>query len=331
MLPAFLCPLFKHKPHELYALDGHSIILNGRKKQRMDKISTPSKTREILNKYEIRLSKQRGQNFLVDPMAAAKIADSSCFEGDPVVEIGPGIGSLTQMLLRKAGHVVAVEIDRLLVRVLREQFKGIHNLDVLEGDILNFPIDSLADRYFPAEVKDSKYRIVGNLPYYVTTPILFHIFETAQRASSATVMLQKEVAERISASPGSKVYGALSVASQYYCEPRLVTKVSRKLFFPQPDVESVVLQLNFRQQPPVNVKDTELFFSIVRAAFNQRRKTVLNALSNVMPDLSKDKALDALVAANVDPSSRGEVFSIEDFASIANAMFEVLKGRGGVS
>lgn len=287
----------------------------------MARISTPTKTREILNKYGIRLSKQRGQNFLVDPLAAARIVENSCAEGDCVIEIGPGIGALTQLLLQRARQVVAVEIDRLLVKVLREEFKSAGNLSVVEGDVLDYDLDALAREHFPDELKS--YRVVGNLPYYVTTPILFHIFETGQNASSAAVMLQKEVAERISAPPGSKAYGALSVASQYYCEPRLVAKVSRKLFFPQPEVESVVLHLNIRNSPPVEVGDSQLFFSVVRAAFNQRRKTVLNALSNAMPGLSKEKAAAVLSMAAVDPSSRGEVLDIQQFACITNALYQV--------
>lgn len=290
----------------------------------MDKISTPTKTREILKKYNIALSKSRGQNFLVDPGTAGRITDHACAKGDCVVEIGPGIGSLTQMLLHNALHVVAVEIDRLLVKVLREEFGYADNLTVIEGDILDFNIDQLAEVYFPAGCNQKKYRIVGNLPYYITTPILFHIFETAKRASTATVMLQKEVADRISAEPGSKIYGALSVASQYYCEPRIITKVSRKLFFPQPEVESVVLELSIREHPPVEVKGTGLFFRIVRAAFNQRRKTVLNALSNGIPDVTKEMVSRVLAMANIQPSSRGETLSIDDFAAVANSMYEVL-------
>lgn len=290
----------------------------------MDKIATPSRTRKIINQYGIRLSKQRGQNFLVDPLAASKISNNACREGDCVVEIGPGIGAITQMLFQRALHLVAVEIDRLLVKVLREEFSGVHNLTVVEGDIMDFDLDSLAETYFPGACRNKKYRIAGNLPYYVTTPILFHIFETAKGASSATVMLQKEVAERISAPPGGKAYGALSVASQYYCEPRMVAKVSRKLFFPQPEVESVVLELDIRETPPVQVEDPHLLFSIVRAAFNQRRKTLLNALSNVMPGLSKEQTSDILETAGIEPSLRGEVLGIKDFAAIANAMDKVL-------
>jgi 16S rRNA (adenine1518-N6/adenine1519-N6)-dimethyltransferase len=229
------------------------------------------------------------------------------------------------MLLERARHVIAVEIDRLLVEVLREEFKDFNNLTVVEGDALDFNLDSLAAEHFPQELVSQKYKIVGNLPYYVTTPILFHIFETAQRVSSATVMLQKEVAERISAPPGSKAYGALSVAAQYYCEPSIVAKVSRKLFFPQPEVESVVLQLNMRSVPPVEVADSGLFFTIVRAAFNQRRKTVLNALSNVIQELSKEQAAGILGAAGIASSRRGETLEIADFASIANAMSKVLE------
>lgn len=291
----------------------------------MDKISTPTRTRELINKYQIRLSKQRGQNFLVDPTAAAKIVDSCCEEGDWIIEVGPGIGSLTQLLLQRARHVIAVEIDRLLVKVLREEFASFDNLTVVEGDVLDFNLDSLAEDCFPQEFKEvDSYRVVGNLPYYVTTPILFHIFETGKKASGATVMLQKEVAERINAQPGTKTYGALSVASQYYSEPRVVTKVSRKLFFPQPEVESIVLHLDIRDCPPVEVNDGQLFFAIIRAAFNQRRKTILNALSNLLPNLTKEKASKVLALATIDPSCRGEVLGIDEFARIANFMDQVL-------
>lgn len=288
----------------------------------MDKIATPTKTREILNKYGIRLSKRRGQNFLVDPVAAERIVSNACDKGDYVVEIGPGIGSLTQLLLARAKKVVAVEIDPLLVNVLREEFKGFDNLVVMEGNALDHPLDHLAGQYFP---DPAGYKIVGNLPYYVTTPILFHIFETASSAARATVMLQKEVADRISAKPGGKSYGSLSVASQYYSQPEIILRVSHKLFFPQPEVESVVLRLDVRDCPPVKVYDTQMFFRVVRAAFNQRRKTVVNALSNVLPELSKEQAAGVLVEAGIDPSRRGETLSISDFASIANKACELLR------
>ena len=291
----------------------------------MDKIATPTKTREILNKYGIRLSKRRGQNFLVDPVAAAKIASNACSEGDYVVEIGPGIGALTQMLLQRAKKLVAIEIDPLLVQVLREEFKDFENLTVIEGDALDFNLDALAEKYFSPEKDHKGYKIVGNLPYYVTTPILFHIFETASAAAGGTVMLQKEVADRISACPGSKAYGSLSVASQYYSEPKVIAKVSHRLFFPQPEVESVVLKLEIRDNPPVNVRDPQLFFTIVRAAFNQRRKTVVNALSNLIPELSKEQAAEILSLAGILPSRRGETLDIADFARVANAMFELME------
>lgn len=289
----------------------------------MDKIATPTKTREILNKYGIRLSKRRGQNFLIDPVAVAKIVNNACEEMDHVIEIGPGIGSLTQVLLQRAKKVVAIEIDPLLVQVLKKEFKDFENLKIIEGDALDFNLDSIAREQFSENTED--YKVVGNLPYYVTTPIIFHIFENARSASRATVMMQKEVAERISAQPGSKNYGSLSVACQYFSQPEVVSKVSHKLFFPQPEVESVVLKLHIRDCPPVSLKDEQLFFKIVRAAFNQRRKTVLNAISNVIPDLSKEQAAAILRASGIESSRRGETLEIAEFAEISNVMVGVLR------
>ena len=294
----------------------------------MSYIATPSRTRHILEKYDLRLTKRWGQNFLIDPRMAEKIARASCFEGEGIIEIGPGIGSLTEFLVNRAGYVVAVEIDPRLVTVLKEEFKGVNNLKVLNGDVLKQDLDSLAKDCFPSGLAAVKYSAVGNLPYYVTTPIMFHLFEKTTVLRSATLMMQREVAERIMAAPGTRDYGALSVTTRYYADARLLTRVSSKNFFPQPDIESVVVHFNVHEKPPVDTADVGLFFEVVRAAFNQRRKTLLNCLNNSVAGLDKDAARDILLRAGIDPGIRGEALDLEGFAAAANSAAEYLEEAG---
>jgi len=288
----------------------------------MYKISTPSKTREILNKYNIKLHKRWGQNFLVDPRIASAIVEAACEPGEGVIEIGPGIGSLTEILLSRAGWIIAVEIDPRLTGVLKQLFKDAEHLTVIEGDILDYDLDALAAKYFPKDLAGGKYRVVGNLPYYVTTPILLKLFETTKRMLGATLMLQKEVADRLTAAPGGKDYGSLSVACQFYSVPQVVARVSRRNFFPLPDVDSTVVKFQMREKPAVDVADKKLFFTIVRAAFNQRRKTILNSLSNLVPDMTREKVAVILRRAGIDPFRRAEDLSLGEFAAICNAAVE---------
>ncbi|NLJ99826.1 MAG: 16S rRNA (adenine(1518)-N(6)/adenine(1519)-N(6))-dimethyltransferase RsmA [Clostridia bacterium] len=288
------------------------------------KIATPSKTREIIREYNIRLNKRLGQNFLVDPEVARRISLAACEEGDEIIEIGPGIGSLTEQLLSRVRRVVAVEIDSRLIEVLKEIFKGCGSLTVIEGNVLHQDLDTLHEKYTGKSLENSRYNVVGNLPYYITTPILFHLFESTEYMDSATLMMQKEVGDRITASHGSKEYGSLTIACQYYSQPEIITRVSRRNFYPQPEVESMVLKFNIRKKPPVD-GDKSMLFSVVRAAFNQRRKTILNALNNYFTDITKNELALILGEAGIDTSCRGEDLSLEEFAAVSNLIYE---GKG---
>ena len=287
----------------------------------MYKIATPSKTREILKKYNIRLNKRWGQNFLVDPRIAEGIVEAACDAGDEVLEIGPGIGSLTELLLARACRVVAVEIDPRLTAVLKELFENSDQLTVVEGDILKQDLAALAEKHFP---RGGRFKVVGNLPYYVTSPILVKLFSNYRDISAATLMMQKEVAERITALPGTKEYGSLTVLCRYYADPRIIFNVSRRNFFPPPEVDSTVVRFEMLSKPAVRVLDEDLFFKVVRAAFNQRRKTILNALEKSVGNWDKKCATHILKLAGIDPMLRGEDLDLSEFAAISNCAAEYL-------
>ncbi|NLO88818.1 MAG: 16S rRNA (adenine(1518)-N(6)/adenine(1519)-N(6))-dimethyltransferase RsmA [Clostridia bacterium] len=290
----------------------------------MYKIATPSKTREILKKYNIRLNKRWGQNFLVDPKIAEGIVEAACEAGDEVLEIGPGIGSLTELLLARSCRVVAVEIDPRLTAVLKEFFKDFTDsalLTVVEGDFLKQDLAALAEKHFP---RGGRFKVVGNLPYYVTSPILVKLFNNYRDISAATLMMQREVADRITALPGTKEYGSLTVLCRYYADPRIIFNVSRRNFFPPPEVDSTVVRFEMRREPVVRVLDEDLFFKVVRAAFNQRRKTILNALEKSVDNWNKEDAARVLKLAGIDPMLRGEDLDIGQFADISNCAAEYL-------
>ncbi|HBT20722.1 MAG TPA: 16S rRNA (adenine(1518)-N(6)/adenine(1519)-N(6))-dimethyltransferase [Peptococcaceae bacterium] len=290
----------------------------------MYKIASPSKTREILKKYNIKLNKRWGQNFLVDPRIAEGIAEATCDAGDEVLEIGPGIGSLTEFLLARSCRVVAVEIDPRLTAVLIEMFENSDQLTVVEGDFLDQDLAELHEKHFSP---GRKIKVVGNLPYYVTSPILIKLFGSYQQISAATLMMQKEVAERIMAQPGTKEYGSLTVLCRYYSEPEIIFNVSRRNFFPPPEVDSTVVRFKMLSRPSVMVLDEDLFFKIVRAAFNQRRKTILNALEKSVENWNKKDTAHILKLAGIDPMMRGEALDLSDFAAITNCAVEFLKEK----
>ena len=277
----------------------------------------PSKTKEIVSKDGFRFSKSLGQNFLIDGNIITKICEGAeITDRDGIIEVGPGIGTLTQQLSKYAKKVVAVELDTKLMPILEETLEGIDNVQVINKDILKVDIEKLIEDEF--EGLDVK--VVANLPYYITTPIIMRLLESRLNIKSISVMIQKEVAMRMTASPGGKDYGALSVAVQYYSNPKIIANVPSSVFIPKPNVDSAVIKLDIYKKPPVEVLDEKLMFRVVKSAFGQRRKTIVNALSGVYLDLDKETIKKVLEIAEIDPQKRGEVLSIEDFAHIADTI-----------
>lgn len=269
-------------------------------------------TRYILKTFGLHASKRLGQNFLVNPDVVQTIVDAAeVQEGDRILEIGPGIGTLTQGLLEAGAQVTAVELDKKLPDVLAETLAGYENFHLVRADILKTDLRAL--------MGVGSFKVVANLPYYITTPILMTLLERHLPMERIVTMVQREVAERMIASPGSKAYGALSVAVQYYTEPHIACFVPAHAFFPPPEVESAVIVGRILSQPPVPTKDEATFFRVVRAAFGQRRKTLRKALSATGKD--KQAIERALQIANIDPVRRGETLSLDEFARLAEALF----------
>ena len=274
-------------------------------------------TLHILKRFGIRMSKKLGQNFLVDPSVVAGIVKAAGIqEQDVVLEIGPGIGTLTQGLAETGAKVVAVELDRHLLDVLAHTLEGYENVRIVHGDILK--IDILQ------EVGCGPFKVVANLPYYITTPIIMELLEARLPIDYMVTMVQKEVAERMAAEPGHKIYGALSVSVQYYTKPQMLFEISPKCFMPAPEVTSAVVAMDVRQQPPVDLIDEKRFFQVVKAAFQQRRKTFSNALKNT--GMSKEQIAQVLEKTGIDGKRRGETLSLQEFADIANAWSEIIRG-----
>lgn len=282
----------------------------------MATLGIPGNTIAILQKYQFVFQKKYGQNFLIDTHVLDKIiASAGIGSDDMVLEIGPGIGTLTQYLCEHARKVVAVEIDRALIPILEETLEQYDNVVVFNDDILKVDIAQLVER----ENGGKPIKVVANLPYYITTPIIMGLFEKHVPLESITIMVQKEVAERMQTGPGSKEYGALSLAVQYYAKPEIVANVPPNCFMPRPKVGSAVIHLTRHEKPPVSVNDETLLFRIIRAAFNQRRKTLQNALCNA-PDLvlSKEQIQQALKKMGISESIRGEALTLEQFAEFTN-------------
>lgn len=276
----------------------------------------PSKTKAIVSKYGFRFSKSLGQNFLIDGNIIENICEGAeITEADGIIEIGPGIGTLTQQISKYAKKVVAIELDKKLLPILEETLEGIDNVKVINNDVLKVDLKKLIEEEFDG----LNVKVVANLPYYITTPIIMKLLETKLNIDSISVMIQKEVAERMIASPGGKDFGALSVAVQYYSKPKIITAVPKTVFIPQPNVDSAVIKLDIYDTPPVSVIDQKLMFKVVKSAFGQRRKTILNALSSGL-NLDKEIVKGVLEIANIDPKKRGEVLSIQDFALIADTI-----------
>lgn len=281
-------------------------------------LGTPRATKEIINKYSFAFQKKFGQNFLVDNNILENIvAVAEITKDDFVLEIGPGIGTMTQYLCEAAGSVVTVEIDKMLIPILQDTLSEYDNVEVINEDVLKVDIKSLAEE----KNKGNPIKVVANLPYYITTPIIMGLFESGVPIESITIMVQKEVADRMQTGPGSKDYGALSLAVQYYAKARVMLNVSATCFMPKPNVDSSVIKLTRHKEPVVDVKNENLMFKIIRASFNQRRKTLVNGLKN-SPELnfSKEDIVNAIKAIDKDENIRGEKLKLEDFAKLTNIL-----------
>ncbi len=286
----------------------------------MAKLGNPKNTIEILNKYDFSMQKKFGQNFLIDTHVLEKIVRAADITKDDfILEIGPGIGTLTQYLCEHGKQVLAIEIDKKLMPVLDETLADYENVEVINEDVLKLDLKKLIEE----RNGSGKVKVVANLPYYITTPIIMGLFESNLPIENITVMVQKEVADRIQSGPGTKDYGSISVAVQYYAKPYIAAFVPPNCFMPRPKVGSAVLCLTPHTSPPVYVKDEKLFFQVIRAAFNQRRKTLVNGIYNAgFIKLSKEEITDAIIKIDKPANIRGEALTLEEFAKLSNALSE---------
>lgn len=285
----------------------------------MANLSVPRNTIEILQKYHFTFQKKYGQNFLIDANVLDRILRAAeITREDFVLEIGPGIGTMTQYLAQRAREVAAVEIDSNLIPILKETLAPYSNVTILHNDILKVDIRKLAEE----KNASNPIKVVANLPYYITTPIIMGLFESHVPLKSITVMVQREVADRMKAGPGTRDYGALSLAVQYYAEPEIVANVPPNCFIPRPNVGSAVIRLNRYEAPPVQVEDEKKMFRLIRASFNQRRKTLANSLTND-PNLhlSKERIAQVLDRMQLSPTVRGEALSLEQFALLSQLLY----------
>lgn len=287
----------------------------------MATLGIPQNTIAVLQKYNFSFQKKFGQNFLIDTHVLERIISSAdVTKEDFVLEIGPGIGTMTQYLAEHARKVVAVEIDKALIPILEDTLKDYDNVRVINEDILKVDINKLALE----ENNGQPIKVVANLPYYITTPIIMGLFESHVPISSITVMVQKEVADRMQVGPGTKDYGALSLAVQYYAKPEIVANVPPNCFMPRPNVGSAVIRLTRHEKPPVLVKDEKLMFRLIRASFNQRRKTLTNGLNNASDlSFSKEEVAQALEKMELSPTIRGEALTLEQFAKLSDLLVTV--------
>lgn len=284
----------------------------------MANLGIPQNTVEVLQKYNFHIQKKYGQNFLIDTGVLERIVDAAeITREDCVMEIGPGIGTMTQYLAERAGEVVAVEIDKNLIPILEETLAGYDNVTIINADILKVDINKIVEE----KNQGRPIKVVANLPYYITTPIIMGLLENHVPLKSITVMVQKEVADRMQVGPGTKDYGALSLAVQYYAKPEIVANVPPNCFIPRPNVGSAVIRLSRYEEPPVQVENEARFFALIRAAFNQRRKTLVNALSNA-PELgvTKERAAEALQRMDLSLNIRGEALTLKQFAQLAKEL-----------
>ena len=283
-------------------------------------LGNPKNTIEVIQKYNFAFQKKFGQNFLIDThVLDTLISEAGMTKEDTVLEVGPGIGTMTQRLSQAAGQVIAVEIDTNLIPILKDTLQDCENVTVINEDILKLDICKLAEE----KNQGKPIKVVANLPYYITTPIIMGLFESHVPIDSITIMVQKEVAERMQEGPGSKEYGALSLAVQYYAKPEIVVNVPPSCFMPQPKVGSAVIRLTRHSEPPVTVKSEKLLFQVIRASFNQRRKTLANGLANYGAfGLPKEELQACIEELGVPVNIRGEALSLEQFAQLSNIIYD---------
>lgn len=286
----------------------------------MSELSNFKNTQEIIKKHNFSIQKKYGQNFLIDEHVLNKIISAAeLTEDDYVIEIGPGIGTMTERMAPECRHVTAIEIDKELIPILSETLSGFDNVDIINEDVLKVDLNKLI-----AERNDNKpVKVVANLPYYITTPIIMSLLENKIPIDTITVMVQKEVADRMMVGPGTKDYGALSLAVQYYAKPYIVANVPMNCFIPRPNVASAVIRLTCHKEPPVTVKDEKLMFNLIRASFNQRRKTLINGISNFSGlSYTKEQVAMALNSIGLSENIRGEALDLEKFAKLSDALLE---------
>ena len=286
----------------------------------MSELSNFKNTQEIIKKHNFSIQKKYGQNFLIDEHVLNKIiAAAELTEDDYVIEIGPGIGTMTERMAPECRHVTAIEIDKELIPILSETLSGFDNVDIINEDVLKVDLNKLI-----AERNDNKpVKVVANLPYYITTPIIMSLLENKIPIDTITVMVQKEVADRMMVGPGTKDYGALSLAVQYYAKPYIVANVPMNCFIPRPNVASAVIRLTCHKEPPVTVKDEKLMFNLIRASFNKRRKTLINGISNFSGlSFTKEQVAMALNSIGLSENIRGEALDLEKFAKLSDALLE---------
>ena len=289
----------------------------------MPTLGNPKGTIEILKKYNFNFQKRFGQNFLIDSNILAKIVESAeVTKEDFVLEIGPGIGTMTLYLAESAREVVAVEIDKSLIPILGDTLSSYDNVTVINEDILKVDIERLVQE----KNQGKPIKVVANLPYYITTPIIMGLFESHVPLKSITIMVQKEVADRMQVGPGTKDYGALSLAVQYYARPEVIAYVSPACFIPKPNVGSAVIRLDRYEKPPVETEDEAFLFAVIKAAFNQRRKTLANGLANARElGITRQQAEEALLQMELSPSIRGEALTLREFADLSNILYRKIK------
>lgn len=285
------------------------------------KLYSPKTIKKIMEQYDFKFSKKFGQNFLIDGNIIDGICDSAeISKADGILEIGPGIGVMTYEMCKRAKKVVAVELDKKLIPILSDNLSEYDNFKLVQGDILDIDVNEIIEKEF----KGLNVKVVANLPYYITTPIIMKLLEERLNIDKIVVMVQKEVAERISSSPGTKDYGAITLAINYYSEPKVVLNVPRSVFMPSPNVDSAVIMLDIYDEPRVKVQDSNFMFKIIKAAFGQRRKTILNAVSSLDIGLSKEDIKNVFEKNDMDFKRRGETFSIEEFAFLSDRIKELL-------
>ena len=289
----------------------------------MERISTPSKTKEIIEKNNFYFKKNFGQNFLIDSNIIDKIVESAKISKDDfVLEIGPGIGSLTQILAQKSKKVLAVEIDKNLISILKQTLFEYQNIEIINDDILKIDIEKIIKE----KNENLPIKVVANLPYYITTPIIMNLLEKKLNIKSITIMVQKEVAQRLQAKSGTKDYGAISIAVQYYSDANINMFIPSSCFMPRPKVDSAVITLDILKKPRIKVKDEKLFFEVVKCAFGQRRKTFLNSLINIGKfGISKESYIEIFKKFNIDEKIRGEMLTIEQMGFISDCIYDIFK------